>query len=101
MTIYTNRSLWLRLTAAGLVASLSTGCGYLLQARDNAVPTAVPSMRYAQTLNPEAGKNRKVVAGLDGNAAQNVSDSYANSFERKAETDSTASFQGLEGLGSD
>ena len=98
-----DRALWLWLTAAGLATALS-GCsclshGCLTMARDNVVPTAVPAMQMAQTLNPEAGNNRKVVSGIDGIAASNVSDAYAGSFERtQAYQDSTEGFQGVQGL---
>lgn len=81
---------------------LSTGCGYVRQARDHVEPTAVPAMMAAQTLNPEAGRNRKVVAGLDGKAAASVNDAYAKSFQRqKAQVGATEGFQGLSGLSTD
>lgn len=96
-----NQALWLRITAVGVVASLSSGCGYLMQARDHAVPTAVPAMQAAQTLNPEAGKNRKVVAGLDGTAGANVGEAYSQTFEGGERVDPNSAFQGTEGLGQD
>lgn len=92
----------LGLGAVVFVSTLSTGCGYTKQARDTVHPTAVPAMMAAQTLNPDAGRNRKVVAGLDGAAGENVSDAYAKSFQRqKAQVGGTESFQGLSGLSSD
>jgi len=82
---------------AVLATALGSGCGHLRQARDHADPYAVPTVKAEQTLNPEAGRNRKVVAGLDGNAAKNVETGYAKSFQR-SEGQSTAGFQGMEGL---
>jgi hypothetical protein len=94
-----------RISLAGLAAALvcgglTAGCGHLMQARDHVEPLAVPVMMQEQVMNPEAGKNRKVVAGLDGNAAANVSESYSKTFI-KTEKQSTTSFQGLEGLSTD
>jgi hypothetical protein len=94
-----DRAVWLRITAVGVVASLSSGCGYLMQARDHAVPAAVPAMQASQTLNPEAGKNHKVVAGLDGTVGKKVGDSYAKTFDGGKRVDANAAFQGTEGLG--
>ena len=83
-------------------AVLLSGCSVFRQAREDVKPQAVPAMVAAQTLNPEAGKNRKVVAGLDGAAAKNVELGYVNSFERKASTEKIgASFVGLSGISSD
>ena len=96
-----DRAFWLRLTATAVVASLSGGCAYLSQARDHAEPTAVPAMQAAQTLNPEAGNNRRVVAGLDGGASKNVGTAYAKSFEAAPAKKGEAAFQGTEGLSTD
>lgn len=75
------------------------GCTYLKQSRDEVVPVAVPSMREAQTLNPDAGKNRKVVAGLDGRAGAKVSEGYSKSFEKQqGQQKATESFQGMAGV---
>jgi len=92
-----------RLAALWVVAmaAVSTlgGCAYLNHMNENAKPTAVPAMRQAQMLNPDAGRNRKAVAGLDGKVAAHVQDGYAKSFERKSTAQrATASFAGLEGL---
>lgn len=92
-----SRAVWSRATAVLVATTLSSGCGYLMQARDNARPTAVPAMHAAQTLNPEAGKNRKVVAGLDATTGKKVGDGYAKSFE-PSQGDSL-SFQGTGALG--
>jgi hypothetical protein len=81
------------------LAALTSGCTYLKQAREDVTPAAVPAMHAAQTLNPDAGKNRKVVAGQDGRAAAKVSESYAKSFERSSQQKAAESFQGTAGLG--
>jgi len=84
--------------ALALSASLG-GCTYLIQAREDVEPTAVPTMRAAQTLNPDAGKNRKVVAGLDGRAGANLSTTYAKSFEAaKGGRGASRLFEGLSGV---
>jgi hypothetical protein len=98
MSMYTNGLTIL--AAAFAVTALGSGCGHLRQARDHADAYAVPTVKAEQTLNPEAGRNRKVVAGLDGKAAQNVGEGYAKSFERE-EGQSTQGFQGLDSLSSD
>lgn len=80
-------------------AVATSGCGYLRQTRDNTPPVAVPQMIAAQTLNPEAGKNRKVVTGLDGKVAQNVNEGYAKSFERQdSQKRAVEAFTGVSGL---
>ena len=96
----TNRVFVTILAGAVAAAAFGSGCGHLRQARDHADPYAVPTVKAEQTLNPEAGKNRRVVAGLDGVAGQNVADGYAKSFVRQ-EGQSTSSFQGLEDLSAD
>lgn len=94
-----HRSFSLLLAAAVAGASLLAGCGYLRHTRDNVEPKAVPAMKMAQTLNPEAGNNRKVVAGLNGAAAVKVSDAYVKSFEKTAPPARAAeTFIGLSGL---
>ena len=83
-----------------VVASLLlTGCGYTRQVRDSVPPDAVPQMLAAQTLNPEAGKNRKVVTGMDGQVAENINKGHAKTFE-KTETQKRAvdAFTGVSGL---
>jgi len=80
------------------VVSSSVGCGYVRQAREDAQPNAVREMRVAQTLNPDASKNHKVVAGLDGTAASKVNESYTKTFDRKAPTSAVDTFAGLSGL---
>jgi len=88
------------------VAALTSGCsrlGYFEQARDSVVYTSVPQMRMAQTLNPEASKNRKVVAGLDSQVARNIHETYAKSFVKaEAEQQRAGSiFLGLQGVAND
>jgi hypothetical protein len=101
MTMSSRNRILVPILAAAFAAAVSgSGCGHLRQARDHADPYAVPTVRAEQTLNPEAGNNRKVVAGLEGAAAKNVSDGYSKSFVR-SEGQSTKSFQGLEALSSD
>lgn len=93
------------LPAAAVVLTILavSGCGYLRPARDHVPARAVPAMIAAQTLNPEAGKNHKVVTGLDGTVAQNVNASYAKSFVKTGTggTTSAQNFQGLSGVGGD
>lgn len=81
-----------------LVASIS-GCSYLEQAQDHHPMTSVPEVNRAQTMNPAASMNRKAVAGLNGQAGQNVADGYAKSFTPKEGGDGNALFLGLEGVG--
>jgi len=57
------------------------GCSYTSGGRDYYDMYRAPAAAEAQVLNPEAGKNRKVVAGLDGPAAERVNASYTKSFE--------------------
>jgi len=97
-----DRAIGLRMMAVGIVASLSAGCGYLIQARDHANPVAVSAMRDAQTLNPEAGRNRKAVVGLEGSAGGNVGNAYATSFvSEETRLDANEVFQGTAGLSQD
>jgi hypothetical protein len=95
-----NKVLFTILAGALAATALGSGCGHLRQARDHADAYAVPTVKAEQTLNPEAGNNRKVVAGLDGIAAQKVGEGYAKSFERQ-QGQSTSGFQGLDSLSSD
>jgi hypothetical protein len=95
-----NKVLFTVIAAAFAATALGSGCGHLRQARDHADAYAVPTVKAEQTLNPEAGNNRKVVAGLDGSAAVNVGEGYAKSFERQ-QGQSTSGFQGLDSLSSD
>jgi hypothetical protein len=86
------------IAAASLLVS---GCGgYLLQSRDMYDMYRAPQTAQAQILNPEAGKNQRVVAGLDGPAAEQVNASYVQSFERTAETKAAQTFAGLAGISS-
>jgi len=86
------------ISAASLLLS---GCGgYLLQSKDMYGMYRAPQTAQAQILNPEAGKNQRVVAGLDGPAAEQVNASYVNSFERTAETKAAQTFAGLAGISS-
>lgn len=85
------------------LSTLLGGCGYLTQARD-AVPMETPrEVARLQTLNPEASKNRKAVAGMDGAVARNVNESYQKTFQKKAPQGSNAraglSYIGFEGAG--
>lgn len=87
-------------------AALTAGCSrmsYFQQAQDYPQYTAVPAMRAAQILNPEASKNRKVVAGLDAQVAKNIHETYAKSFI-KAESEQQRAgsvFLGLAGVAND
>jgi hypothetical protein len=87
------------LLVAALAPLLAGGCaGYFRQARDVYDYRAKPEMVRQQTLNPEAGKNRKVVAGLDGPAAATVNKAYVEGFERQKATKATEAFVGLTGI---
>jgi hypothetical protein len=88
--------------AVTMALAVTSGCGYLRLARDNVPMTAAPEVARLQTLNPEAGRNPKVVAGLDAQAAVKVQESYVKSFER-TDTQSRAieTFAGLTGLKTD
>lgn len=97
--ISTHKPLRALLALAVIGGVAVSGCGYLKQSRENVPMRSVAAVKEAQTLNPEAGNNRKVVAGLDGSAASNVNDGYAKSFERKSQQDAANSFQGLSGVG--
>jgi hypothetical protein len=60
-----------------------------------------PAAESAQVLNPEAGKNQRAVAGLEGNVAANVNDGYVKSFEKKeAPAHAVETFVGLQGVSS-
>lgn len=74
--------------------SLSGGCTYLTQVREDVPPVAVPAMVEAQTLNPDASRNRKVVAGLDGRAGQAVVTGYTKTFEAKRPTSAQDAYVG-------
>lgn len=79
-----------------MAALLFVGCGYARQVREDVPPRAVPAARLAQTLNPDAGKNRKVVAGLDGEAAKNTGAAYAKSFGKESkQADPSTATSGL------
>lgn len=87
---------------AVVVGSALGGCGYIRTARDDVPMVTAPAVARMQTLNPEASKNTKVVAGLDSQAAANVSQSYADSFKRESQQESAAAtFLGLTGLEND
>ncbi len=80
---------------------LLAGCGgYLKQGKDMYDMYRAPQTAQAQILNPEAGKNQRVVAGLDGPAAEQVNTTYVQSFERTAETKAAQTFAGLAGISS-
>ena len=82
-------------------ALLLSGCGgYLHQSKDSYDMYRAPQTAQSQILNPDAGKNRRVVAGLDGPAAEQVNQSYVKSFERTAETKAVQTFAGLAGISS-
>jgi len=40
--------------------------------------------KYNQILNPDAGKEAGPVSGLDGNAGENITDKYLESFSQEA-----------------
>ena len=88
--------------AVGFAAS-GCGNGYLRQSRDNFHMVHTPTINQSQVLNPDAGKNRKVVAGLDGAAAANVGVAYSKSFSKEQASQGRAalSFIGLQGIGGD
>jgi hypothetical protein len=89
----------LGLVVAGTM--LLSGCGgFLIQAKEDYWMYRAPVVAQSQILNPEAGKNRKVVAGLDGPAAEQVNHAYVQSFEREAETKAADTFSGLAGIAS-
>jgi hypothetical protein len=101
MSRHSGNNVLLTIFAAAFAATaIGSGCGHLRQARDHADAYAVPTVKAEQTLNPEAGKNRKVVAGLDGKAAAKAGEGYVESFGEE-QGQSTESFQGLSGLSSD
>ena len=87
--------------ALAVGTSFLGGCGYMRQARDNVAMAAVPAAERAQTLNPEAGRNRRVVAGLDGEAAKRVSESYAKSFSPEEQKPPSVTFMGFKGVGNE
>lgn len=75
-------------------STLGAGCTFLTQAREDVTPVAVAQMKENQTLNPDASKNRKVVAGLDGRAAANTNTSYTKSFEVNRPTSAKEAYVG-------
>jgi hypothetical protein len=87
------------LLVALLAPVFAGGCiSYFRQSRDYFDFQAKPEMVRQQVLNPEAGKNRKVVAGLDGPAAAVVNESYVKGFDRQTPTKATEAFVGLSGI---
>lgn len=93
-----NKRLAFGLPVALAFAATLAGCTYLKQTREDVQPVAYESMKQNQTLNPDAGKNRKVVAGLDGRAAAKLSTSYSKSFEAaKGGKGASQTFEGITG----
>lgn len=88
------------ITIAVAGALLAPGCAYLKQSKDHFDMYRAPAAAQLQVLNPEAGENRKVVAGLDAAAADQVKAAYVRSFERQAETKAEETFAGLSGVAS-
>ena len=50
---------------------------------------SLESMRYMQMVDPDAGKNRDPVEGLDGNASENTVNKYQKSFKETKQKEST------------
>jgi hypothetical protein len=68
--------------AAGLTSlMLVAGCVAKTPHYDERFGDAVRDARLAQTLNPEADKNRDPVLGLDGRAAREAYTNYQESFK--------------------
>jgi len=91
------RPKFLALVAGAL--SAAAGCGYVHSGtKDHYDMWRAPTAAHAQVLNPEAGKNRKVVAGMDGPAAEQVNKSYVKAFDREPPKKAIEGFAGLSGV---
>lgn len=78
----------LRLNLIGLLAfsSLLVACASTTPVADAEFGKAVRQARTAQTLYPEASKNRDPVLGIDGNAAAVAQQRYIESFQAPPKT---------------
>src|SRR4029079_16037890 len=82
--------------------TLLGGCGYLRQSQDTFVMDDAPRIVRSQILNPDAGRNPRVVAGLDAVVAQNINESYQKSFVGQQPGQRAAmTFLGLQGVGNE
>jgi len=88
------------IAALGCVTLLG-GCGYLRQSQDTFVMDDAPRVTKSQILNPDAGRNPRVVAGLDAAVAKNVNESYQKSFVKAdaGQQRAAMTFLGLQGIG--
>ena len=87
-----------RLVISSLIVSLIViaGCAGP-SALDQNWGRSVETARFNQTLNPKAGENPEPVVGLDGQSAENILETYRQSF--KAEDKSAGYDIKLTGIG--
>ena len=79
--IFTRRAPMLLMPALGV--ALLAGCLAVHTARQDLKGSSVVVATKSQVLDPGAGKDRRVVTGMDATAAKNTSEGYAKSFERQ------------------
>lgn len=65
---------------AACTALLLAACSGALVKPDDQFGNAVRAAMAAQTINPDASRNTKTPAGLDGAAAKSTMDRYEKSF---------------------
>mgnify|MGYP003333352066 FL=1 len=96
--IFTRRAPMLLMPALGV--ALLAGCLAVHTARQDLKGSSVVVATKSQVLDPGAGKDRRVVTGMDATAAKNTSEGYAKSFERQGGAQRAVdTFTGLSGAG--
>ncbi|MDP2268081.1 MAG: hypothetical protein Q8K46_02835 [Deltaproteobacteria bacterium] len=78
----------------GIIVALlfAAGCATQLSRVEKDFGVSHQLQIYNQTVNPEAEKNLAPVAGLSGQAAQNVQEKYQRGFEKTAPTATSYQF---------
>lgn len=88
------------LLVPGLGVAFLGGCLAIHTARADLKGSSVVAATKSQILDPGAGKDRRVVTGMDATAAKNTSEGYAKSFERQGGAERAVdTFTGLSGVG--
>lgn len=86
ITITITISSSLRLTALLAATSVLAACASTTPELDASFGNAVREARAAQTLYPDASKNRDPVLGIDGQAASVAQERYVESFQAPPKT---------------
>ncbi len=96
--IFKRRAVMLLVPALGV--GVLAGCLAIHTPGTDLKGSSVVAATKSQILDPGAGKDRRVVTGLDATAAKNTSEGYAKSFERQGGADRAVdTFTGLSGVG--